>query len=57
MSQALRDILQEIVNRDPDGKPHRPTDEDRRQFRAWVIRNYGPKMWDVYNAPQALWDE
>lgn len=49
---SLADILRAVTARDPDGWPTEPTDEDRRRFREWVVRTYGPKMWDVYNQPR-----
>jgi hypothetical protein len=35
------DELYAIQQRDPDGGEVEPTEEDYRQFRVWIVANYG----------------
>lgn len=48
------EILLAIRHSDPDGQATEPTDEDYRQFKAWVIATYGETIWQKYNG---TWDE
>lgn len=49
------EILLAIRASDPDGQATEPTDEDYRQFKAWVVKTYGQDMWDRYTGSN--WDE
>lgn len=51
---VTQETLKTIQRMDPDGKPHRPTEEDYRNFKTTVVGKFGKRAWDVYVGEE--WD-
>lgn len=45
---SLKDRLDHIASVDPEGRETEPTDQDRAEFKAWVISRFGWAHWNEY---------